>query len=109
VQFGLLLPTTAIMQTNNNLWDDTGRTTADAQPGSWGGHLVYAKRYTSDGLIYCRSWGLDIAMTPDFLSRYADEAWVVVDKLDEWRNKPGFDIAAMEQKLQDIGARSKNK
>lgn len=54
---------------------------ADAEPYSWGGHAMYAKRYDHDG-IYFLTWGEEVYATNAFIRRYMDEAWAVVDALD---------------------------
>jgi hypothetical protein len=45
-------------------------------------------------------------MTTAFTDRYADESWGVIDDFDSWRNTHYFQVAAMEQKLHDVGASS---
>jgi hypothetical protein len=100
IQFGLALPWSANAQiSNGQAWDVDD--SADGEPGSWGGHLVYAKHYDSGG-IYCITWGREQYMTNAFIEKYCDEAWVVVDDL-ETRSKY-VDVAKLTQYLHDIGA-----
>jgi hypothetical protein len=102
IQFGIGLPRTAYDQLRKGqVWDDTGLDVPVAQPWSWGGHLVYAKKYDEGGFT-CITWGQEQYMTNRFIERYADEAWAVVDKL----NTAGkyIDIQKLLKYLRDIGA-----
>lgn len=104
IQFGLWLPLTALDQLEmGQAWDvvdgDRGK------PGSWGGHLVYSKRYDEDN-HYALTWGMEIPMTDRFVRRYADECWAVVDDLSYWQARRELDFIAMHQHLVEIGAMS---
>jgi hypothetical protein len=101
-QHGLSLPRTAMDQVKDRVWDDTGSTLPDAEPGSWGGHLVYSKRYDEKG-IYVKTWGMEILMTPAFIKRYCDEQWAVIDNLDTWRPTQAIDVSALEAKMRSLG------
>lgn len=103
IQFGIGLPRTAYQQfRDGQAWDDTGTDAAEAQPWTWGGHLVYAKSYDEGG-FKCITWGQEVYMTNRFIERYCDEAWAVVDKLNSASKY--IDVAKLMKYLRDIGAR----
>jgi len=99
IQLGLSLPVSAQAQTNQGYWDVT--TGPGSEPGSWGGHAVYATAYDFSN-IYVYSWGMKIRVTDAFIAKYADEAWVAVDSMDKWRE--ALDVPALKKILHDIGA-----
>lgn len=101
IQFGFALP--AAVHGNTSLWD-VGGTEPEWRPGSWGGHLVYAKAY-DEKTFEILSWGEKIRVTDAFVRRYCDEVWAVVDSLDPWKKRPEFDVTALEKILHDIGAK----
>lgn len=104
VQFGLDLPRSAARQLDNGQsWDVPEGNDADSQPGSWGGHCVYVKRYDQNGL-WCITWGREVYMTNAFVNKYADECWAVVDDLDSDRVSRYLDVQAMIGHLRDVGA-----
>ncbi len=107
IQFGFWLPQSAQAQTNgaNPVWDVVPGNGPETQPGSWGGHLVYGKAYFSDGSFEILTWGMKVRVTPDFIRRYCDEAWAVVDDFDTWRNRSEVDVEGMKNRLREIGAR----
>jgi hypothetical protein len=101
IHFGFALPITAQRQTDQGKWDDVGDDRSEAQPGSWGGHAVFAKAYDPYGITVL-TWGMEVYATNAFIARYADEAWAVVDDLDgqsHWLN-----VRAMLDHLRSIGA-----
>jgi len=103
IQFGFALPLSAQKQfEQGDIWDVTDG--FDARPGSWGGHAVYSKKYTSKGWEV-ETWGEKQFVTNEFILRYADEVWAPIDALDPWRKTAGFDVAALEAYLVKIGAR----
>ncbi len=74
---GLLLPRSARRQFEEGApWDIT--LGFDAQPGSWGGHAVYLKRHEK-AAVKAVTWGKQQLITWDFLARYADELYAIVD------------------------------
>jgi hypothetical protein len=101
VHFGFSLPAAAKVMTRNGVWDYNGETTPDYEPGSWGGHLVYSKAYVKQG---CKvlTWGREVLVTDNFIKKYADEAWSVVDSLDAWKSKQTIDVPALTKQLQQI-------
>lgn len=103
IHFGLALPITARDQIGKNLpWDVVAGAGGDAAPGSWGGHLVYSKQYSS-GKFACLTWGHNQMITDAFIQKYADEAWVVVDSLDHWRKNDHLDVTGMIAKMRSVG------
>lgn len=101
VQFGFSLPRAC--QTMGNEWDYRGETGPEWQPGSWGGHAVFGKRYDEGG-VEVLTWGEEVYVTNTFIDRYCDEAWAVVDNFDNWRKRPEIDINAVIGHLNEIGA-----
>ena len=104
IHLGFWLPIAAQRMTNNGLWDYNGEGGSEWQEGSWGGHLVYSKAYDADGLEIL-TWGMKVKVTNNFIEKYCDEAWAVVDSLDSWRTKQTIDVAALEQRLQEISGK----
>lgn len=103
VQLGFWLPNAAQQMTDDGKWDYNGESGPDYRPGSWGGHLVYAKKYDENS-IYVMTWDVEIEVTQPFIDKYCDEAWGIVDDLDAWRKKQAFDVSALEADLRNIGA-----
>lgn len=104
IQLGLALPLTARDQTELGTWDVVPNNGPDSRPNSWGGHAVYCQGYDEDGFDV-KSWGFNIRVTNDFMLRYCDEAWGVVDDFNTWKKrKSDVDIQKVIQHLRDIGA-----
>jgi hypothetical protein len=101
VSFGFALPLSAQKGTNEGVWDVTDG--PDSEPGSWGGHAVYAKKFDREN-FYVITWAREVRVTNAFVAKYCDEAWAVVDSLDLWRKHPAFDVQKFEKYLSDIGA-----
>jgi hypothetical protein len=92
VFLGLALPLAAQEQYQLGRWEvplDTDR--AAYLPGTWGEHLVFAKRYDLDN-FYVLTWGNEIQVSNDFIKRYCDEAWAVVNDMARWKHDNGLDI-----------------
>lgn len=103
VQIGLWLPKG--VQGNYTYWDYPASNGDDKwQPGSWGGHLVYAKAYDGDD-IEILTWGMKVRVSREFIAKYSDEAYAVVDNFDNWRKSKTLDVEAMIEYLRSIGAR----
>jgi hypothetical protein len=103
IHLGFLLPLSASAQTSEGYWDIPTVNDSHAKPNSWGGHLVYAKRYDANN-IYVLTWGEEIRVTNAFVKRYADEAWVAIDQLDNWRkSRSPLDVEGMIHRLQGFG------
>jgi hypothetical protein len=100
-QWGVWLPEAAQQMTNEGKWDYKGETGPEWKPGSWGGHCVYSKKFSPDS-IFVETWDMEIEVTNAFIDKYADEAWGVVDNLDEWRKSGHLDVDAMEKRLSEI-------
>jgi hypothetical protein len=104
IQMGLWLPETARRQfSQGQAWDVQPGNAPETQPGTWGGHLVYVKRYDSGGM-YCLTWGREHYMTNAFIEKYCDEAWAAVDDLQS--NSKWLDVTKLKQHLIDVGARN---
>jgi hypothetical protein len=100
IQFGFNLPR-AIQ--GKSAWVYNGESGPEWAPGSWGGHCVYGHAYNEHG-VTVRSWGMDIPVNWQFVQKYSDEAWAVVDSIDPWRIKHTLDIDKLEAELRNIGA-----
>ena len=66
--------------------------TGDWEPGSWGGHSMYADDYDEIGMWTPGTWETPRQrITWPAVMAYVDEVHVVIDSLDVWRKKPGID------------------
>jgi hypothetical protein len=89
--------------TNNGVWDYNGEKGPSWQPGSWGGHAVYGFGYDGDS-ITIKTWAMNVRVTNNFIDRYCDEAWGIVDALDSWRTRQTIDVAKLTEELQQISS-----
>jgi hypothetical protein len=103
VQFGLWLPRAAQQMTGTRMWSYQGQEGPEWRPGSWGGHLVYGKRYGPD-YVEVLSWGMKIKVSNAFIAKYCDEAWAVVDNFDTWRHTRIVDVDKLIQRLSEISS-----
>ena len=104
IHMGFWLPRAAQQMTDQGFWDYQGQSGAEWAPGSWGGHLVYAKKYDTDS-ISVLTWGREIPVSNAFVAKYCDEAWAVVDNFNSWKVKQTIDVPALKSYLRDIGAK----
>jgi len=94
---GLLLPLSAQSQA---VWDVDE--SENGRPGSWGGHCVYIMAYDEQYLT-CVTWGYKQKMTWEFLIKYCDEAFGVIDNKDNWLGDASpLDIPLLESYLESI-------
>lgn len=84
---GLLLPATAQDQWDRgDVWDVVDK--PGNEPGTWGGHAVNTYVYTAENVktdkywLECYTWGKRQVMSYDFLKKYCDECYGIVDKKD---------------------------
>jgi hypothetical protein len=103
IHFGFALPRTAQAQTDKGYWDVVNE--PGNEPGSWGGHCVHCCQY-DEGNFYVRTWEMVVRVTIQFVKRYCDEVWAVVDDLDAWRASDHLDVQGLIDKLHSIGARN---
>ncbi len=79
-------------------WD----TTADGQPGSWGGHCVPIVGYDDKWLRFI-SWGMEMFMSWKFFANYADESFATLS--NDWaplsgvNAPPGFNFTQLKADL----------
>lgn len=60
-------------------------------PGSWGGHSMYARDYDATGFWLVHTWNLpDQRITYRAAAVYMDEAFMVIDSINEWKKKKGL-------------------
>jgi hypothetical protein len=104
IHLGFWLPLAARQMTRERVWHYEGQTGPEWQPGSWGGHLVYSKAFTEDGYEIL-TWGSKVKVTNEFVAKYADEAWAVVDNLDSWKIKQTIDVAKLTESLSQISTK----
>lgn len=106
IQFGFWLPYTAqnSMNSAEPVWDYISTGDWRERPGTWGGHAVFCKAYSSSGDYEILTWGQKVRVTQAFVDRYADEAWAAVDDFDTWRRSSIIDVPAMVERLREIGA-----
>ena len=99
---GLSLPLNAQDQINaGKPWDVTSG--PKSKPGSWGGHCVYIKQYsTLKKLIPCMTWATIQPMTFAFFQRYCDEAYAIVDDQDKFIKNSPVDVNKLNQYLREI-------
>lgn len=100
---GVWLPTSAQFQTT---WDvPAGGPVGPGQPGSWGGHAIYAIGYDKEGIFFY-TWGMLMKMTWQFFKVYCDEAYVFISEDYLYRVKQttprGFDSARLEGYLKEL-------
>lgn len=98
IQFGFNLPWA---MRGKKEWVYNGETGGEWEPGSWGGHCVYGLGYGASGFIV-KTWGMDVKVNWDFIDKYADEAWAVVDMADSWRVKQTIDVEKLDAQLHSI-------
>jgi hypothetical protein len=98
VYLGIQLPVTAQTQ---DVWDvvNSEMNSDDGQPGSWGGHAVWALDYDAD-TITCITWGQLKKMTWQFLFAYCDEAHALISP--DWVPLAGFDLATLQADLSQV-------
>lgn len=104
IHFGFWLPRAAQAMTDNGFWDYAGQSGGEWSPGSWGGHLVYAKKYDPESFSVL-TWGREVKVSNSFIHKYCDEAWAVVDNFDSWKVKQTIDIEKLKNHLRDVGAK----
>jgi len=96
VQIGFSLPLAAQRMSRDGLWDYRGETGREWKPGGWGGQLTYAKAYNERG-VELLSWGRALWASNRFIEHYADEAWGIVNSLEDWRSQQSLDVELLAQ------------
>lgn len=97
VQIGVALPYSAVDQFNaGEPW-----TVLPDDGGVAGGHLMYSESYNPTGPIFC-TWAKKQQATWEWLTRYMDESYVLVDEADS-PSSP-IDVEKLEEILQQITA-----
>ena len=66
--------------------------------GSWGGQLAYAKRFDQES-VYVISWGQEIRVSNEFVEKYADEAWAVVNDIDSHKAQATLDVTGLQKAI----------
>jgi hypothetical protein len=73
--------------------------TGDWQPGTWGGHSMFAASYSKDGVVVPHTWfdgpeAVTQLLTWRAFAAYVDEAYWVIDSLDSFRKRTPEKLAA---------------
>jgi hypothetical protein len=103
IHLGFSLPVACTKLLNVGLsWDYKGEPGPEWVPGSWGGQLAYAKRYDTSG-FEVMAWGRKFHVSDNFIRKYCDEAWAVVDSLDSWQTKQTMNVEKLARSLKQIG------
>lgn len=105
MQYGFSLPIAAQAMTHQGVWDYNGETGSEWQPGSWGGHCAYGKSYRRHDEFPVITWGREVVVTGNFIKKYCDEAWVVVDNLDPWSHSNTLDVKGLTAALHQISGK----
>jgi hypothetical protein len=87
---GINLPTAFEKIESHAIWDiPEGQPATGAwRPGSWGGHAMWARDYTAEGIWLVHTWGLpDQLISWRAAALYIDEAYMVIDSIDAWRRR----------------------
>lgn len=76
---------------------------AHAKRDPHGGHYVLLTGYDDTGPV-CVTWGRKQSMTWEFVNRYADEAYAIIDGVDDWlgTNSP-INVESLIQYLKVVG------
>jgi hypothetical protein len=102
VYLGLNLPKTAQPQVGT-LWEvPPGGPYLEGAPGTWGGHAVNVVAYDEQAVTVV-TWGKLQKMSWPFFNAYCDEAWALLPANWKARAPAGFDFAALEADLAQIG------
>ena len=103
VVLGVNLPITAQNQIDSGVWDVDPSAGSDADPGSWGGHAIYSKRFDANS-VYVLTWGMEIRATNAWINEYAMESYAGIDSFDTWFKFPhAIDIQALIKEMQGAG------
>jgi hypothetical protein len=70
--------------------------------GSAGGHNVTLIPVVTKRGICCITWGRYHFMTWEFLAKYTSEVYGVIDSIDSWIDKPGFNPEVLKEYLSKL-------
>jgi hypothetical protein len=98
---GLALPTSASTQFNAGLPWEVSDNPNNNYPGGWGGHYVYLSGYDANYLT-CITWGKKQKIAWDFLEKYCDELFAIVDNRNAWLENSPIDVVKLSEYLKDI-------
>ena len=97
---GIMLPISAQRQLGG-LWSVTSG--PEATKGSWGGHCVYLRPKCDAIGPYCVTWGAEQHMTWEFLRKYADEFYGIVDNRNAFLGESStVDVEKLDAYLKEI-------
>ena len=103
IYVGAWMPWSALDQLNaRKEWTVTAG--PDAEPGTWGGHVMFFPAY-SEKKVSLTAWGMRQKATWDWLAKYTDEAYVVICE-DYFRksgyNPRGYRIDKLKAALEEL-------
>jgi hypothetical protein len=94
VGIGLSLPISAEAQFDaGKPWDIVSG--PRGKINSWGGHYVLCSGYTKRGPV-CVTWGRKQQLTWRFFDKYCDEAYAIIDKLNQKKARKSIDAGAVK-------------
>jgi len=93
---GVLMPGTYGQEFYAGEWKDTS-----FPPDPNLGHAMKAMGFTQTHLLLW-SWGREIPATWEWVSKYSDEAWAIIDKIDDWIENSPIDAFKLQNFLDAI-------
>lgn len=104
LSLGFDLPVAA--QSMSSKWTKPRSMRGAGEPGSWGGHCVYAVDYTSKGIVIV-TWGQLVTVSFGFFEAYCTEAWAAISPdflvSETGKTYAGFDTATLQSDLSKVG------
>jgi hypothetical protein len=88
---GVMLPESAKDEfSSGKVWSDLS-----CEPGGWGGHMMYICGYDPEGVMFV-TWGKKQRATWEWVRKYCDEMYGIVDSRDKWVNSSLLDEEMLE-------------
>lgn len=93
------------------LWDipEDQQPFGNYEPGSWGGHSMWALDYKPEGVVIGHTWGVaDGLVTWRGMAQYCDEANLVIDSVNAWSKRKEvsklINMAAVKSEVNAVSA-----
>ena len=94
---GIMVPFSAIKQFEEmKTWD-----VVNPDGGLVSGHCIHICGFNPQGMI-CVTWGRKVQMTWNFIDRYCDELYGVVDNKDIWLPHSAVDVRKLNEYLKEV-------
>lgn len=103
IHIGFWLPMAAQEMRHEGVWHYEQQSGSRWKPGSWGGFLAFSKKYVPNGFEIL-AWGENILVTNEFIEKYSDEAWGVIDNLESEGTQQTIDVKLLTDRLRHISA-----